>query len=229
MSIPTVIIFGATSGGGLELARLLRNDRHTVYAIVRESSDTNALIELGVNTRTADAFDAEAVSKALKDIGHAAAIISFLGGGFAEGRPVDGTGNINAINAAVDNGANRFILITSVGCGESYDAAPELSKKFWTDLWKEKNRGEERLRASSLDWTIVRPGGLRAVKPTGKGILTEDPMVMGLIHRNDLAALTAIALKTDTVIGKTFTAVDESQAQHAHHREIVAAMNQPDE
>ena len=226
MSQRAVIIFGATSGGGLELARLLRNKQGTVFAVVRESSDTTALTKLGVKARTADAFDATAVSNALSDIGQAAAVVSFLGGGFAEGRPVDGAGNINAINAALDHGANRFILMTSVGCGDSYDTAPELSKKFWTDLWKEKNRGEEHLRASSLDWTIIRPGGLRAVEPTGKGILTEDPMVTGLIHRNDLAALTAVALESDTVIGKTYTAVDETQAQHARDGDIVAALSQ---
>ena len=228
MSTQTVIIFGATSGGGIELARLLLNDQCRVYAVVRESSDTKNLTKLGVETRIADAFDATAVNKALDGIGQTAAAVSFLGGGFSEGRPVDGTGNINAINAAIDNGANRFILMTSVGCGDSYDAAPELSKKFWTDLWKEKNRGEDLLRASPLNWTIVRPGGLRAVEPTGKGILTEDPMVTGLIHRNDLAALTAIALKSDSAIGKTYTAVDETQAQHAREETIESSIRQPD-
>jgi len=226
MSKPSVIIFGATSGGGLELAHLLRTAQRPVFAVVRESSDTAALTDLGVELRTADAFDATGVGKALSNIGQAAAAVSFLGGGFAEGRPVDGTGNVNAINAAIENGVSRFILMTSVGCGDSYDAAPELSKKFWTDLWKEKNRGEEHLRASPLDWTIIRPGGLRAPEPTGNGILTEDPMVMGLIHRNDLAALTYLALNTDAVVGKTYTAVDATQAQHAHDDAIVTAVSQ---
>lgn len=228
MSTQSVVIFGATSGGGIELARLLRNDQCRVYAVVRESSDTRNLTELGVETLIADAFDSAAVNQALDGIGQTAAAVSFLGGGFSEGRPVDGTGNINAINAAIDNGADRFILMTSVGCGDSYDAAPELSKKFWTDLWKEKNRGEDLLRASPLDWTIIRPGGLRAVEPTGQGILTEDPMVAGLIHRNDLAALTAIALKSDSAIGKTYTAVDATQAQHARKETIVASIRQRD-
>jgi len=226
VSIETAIIFGATSGGGLELARLLRAKNLKVFAVVRESSDTAKLQELGVETRTADAFDAEAVTRALADEGPRAAVVSFLGGGFAAGRPVDGIGNINAIDAAIDGGVSRFILMTSVGCGDSFDAAPDLSKKFWTELWKEKNRGEEHLRASRLDWTIIRPGGLRAAEPTGNGILVEDPMVMGLIHRNDLAALTCVALHTDAAIGKTYTAVDQNQAQHARDGAIVPAISQ---
>jgi uncharacterized protein YbjT (DUF2867 family) len=227
MAAPAVIIFGATSGGGRELARLLRKDQRNVCAVVRQSGDTADLTALGVETRIADAFDAEALDKALSDIGRQAAVVSFLGGGFAEGHPVDGTGNINAINAAVDSGAGRFILMTSVGCGDSYDAAPDLSKQFWTDLWKEKNRGEEHLRKSSLAWTIIRPGGLRAPEPTGHGILVEDPMVTGLLHRDDLAALTYAVLDSEKTIRKTYTAVDRHQSQHANDGEILAAISQP--
>ena len=223
MSDEPVIIFGATSGGGLELARRIHSDDRPVCAVVRPTTETDILIALGVELRIADAFDTTAVDQALTDFGQDATVASFLGGGFAEGRPVDGTGNINAIEAATHAGVGRFILITSIGCGDSYGAAPELSKQMWTELWKEKNRGEKHLKASPLRWTIIRPGGLRAPEPTGNGILVEDPLTFGLIHREDLGAVTYAAINSDVVIGKTYTAVDQTQAEHAHGGQIIPA------
>ena len=218
-----VIIFGATSGGGLELARRIRSDNRPVCAVVRPTTETDNLNKLGVELRIADAFDATAVDQALKDFGQDAAVASFLGGGFAEGRPVDGTGNINAIDAAINAGVGRFILMTSIGCGDSYEAAPELSKQMWTELWKEKNRGEKHLRNSPLGWTIIRPGGLRAPKPTGNGMLVEDPLAFGMIHRKDLGAVAYAAINSDLVIRKIYTAIDQTQAEHARGGKIIPA------
>lgn len=223
MSNEPVIIFGATSGGGLELAKRIRSDDRLVCAVVRPTTETDLLVTLGVELRVADAFDATAVDQALKDFGQGATVASFLGGGFAEGRPIDGIGNINAIDAATRAGAGRFILMTSIGCGDSYDAAPELSKQMWTELWKEKNRGEKHLKNSPIGWTIIRPGGLRASKPTGNGILVEDPLTFGLIHRKDLGAVTYAAVNSTAVIGKTYTAVDQTQAEHARDGQIIPA------
>ncbi len=88
MSNEPVIIFGATSGGGLELAKRIRSDDRLVCAVVRPTTETDLLVTLGVELRVADAFDATAVDQALKDFGQGATVASFLGGGFAEGRPI---------------------------------------------------------------------------------------------------------------------------------------------
>ena len=223
MTGQTVILFGATSGGGLELARLLRAQSRPVVAVVRETSDTKLLKDMGVETQTADAFEAGQVDAALHETAQDAIIVSFLGGGFKEGRPVDGIGNINAINAATRAGAERFILMTSVGCGDSYDAAPDMSKQLWTELWKIKNEGEDHLMASGLSWTIIRPGGLLPPEPTGNGILVEDPLVFGMINRKDLGDVAYRAVNSTAVIGKTFTAVDSGQSQHVKDGPVVAA------
>ncbi len=38
---------------------------------------------------------------------------------------VDSEGNINIIEAAIKKGVKKFILVTSVGCGDSKDAPGE--------------------------------------------------------------------------------------------------------
>jgi nucleoside-diphosphate-sugar epimerase len=38
---------------------------------------------------------------------------------------VDSTGNINIIEAALAKGVKKFILVTSIGCGDTKDAPGE--------------------------------------------------------------------------------------------------------
>ncbi len=52
------------------------------------------------------------------------AVVCTLGGTTADPR-VDSEGNINVIDAAIKKGVKKFILVTSVGCGNSKDAPGE--------------------------------------------------------------------------------------------------------
>ena len=40
-----------------------------------------------------------------------------------------------------------------------------------------------------MNWTIIRPGGLKTEPMTGSTILTEDNMAIGSIHYEDVADL----------------------------------------
>jgi hypothetical protein len=44
-----------------------------------------------------------------------------------------------------------------------------------------KNKAERDLKTyTNLDWTIIRPGGLKSDAPTGKAIVTPDIMASGI-------------------------------------------------
>ena len=45
-----------------------------------------------------------------------------------------------------------------------------------------------------MQFTIIRPGGLKTQPATGRGVLTEDSNVCGAIHREDVADLLVHAL-----------------------------------
>lgn len=45
-----------------------------------------------------------------------------------------------------------------------------------------------------MQFTIIRPGGLKTQPATGRGVLTEDNNVCGAIHREDVADLLVTAL-----------------------------------
>ncbi len=56
-----------------------------------------------------------------------------LGGTTADPR-VDSEGNINVIDAAIKKGVKKFILVTSVGCGNSKDRSPAPHRTAWARL-----------------------------------------------------------------------------------------------
>ncbi|NBW89795.1 MAG: hypothetical protein EBR51_07775, partial [Gammaproteobacteria bacterium] len=59
--------------------------------------------------------------------------------------------------------------------------------------------------------TIIRPGGLGDVKPTGTAVLADDPKAFSFIARGDLAELVVQALGDPAASGKTYNAYDPSR------------------
>lgn len=221
MSKHTTVIFGATSEAGVELARLLKEDGQHVIGMVRDKSDTSTLDKLDIELRSADARDSESLRAVLSDIEPRGAFVSLIGGRDDNDRLDDSLGNINAIEAARARSAQRFVLITSVGCGGTLGIISEDVRDEYKYILGEKNKAEEHLKCSDLSWTIVRPGGLSVPKPLGLPILVEDDMVMGNIHRVDLAHIIYRVLKSNKAAGKIWTTVDATDCYHAKGSEIV--------
>ena len=202
----TVLVFGATGKLGTEIVRDLKEHGDQVTAFVRASSDRSELEPLGVNFAVGDVMDPATVRAAFAG-GRFDAAITAISGLSVPG--LDGQGNINVADAAVAAGVQRVILISTVGAGDSRDAAPLISRLALSKILPQKTAAEEHFRASGLDYTIIRPGGLPpGVVPTGRGILSDDPATMGFIKRPDLARLVLGVLYDDRTIGKTLAAVD---------------------
>ena len=204
-----VLIFGGTRRTGLEIARLLGQRGDRVAAIARPTSDTAALEQTGTHIFQGDAFDPQGLSIAVQNAGCDVAICS-LGNSAGAERKVDFEGVRNAVDSCVTAGVRRFLLITAVGCGDSRPALSERALQFLGKVCELKTQGEDHLKGSGLDWTIIRPGGLSSEPPTGTAVLSEDPMSHGMIRRGDVARLVVKCLDDDGTIGKTYSAVDPS-------------------
>ena len=161
---------------------------------------------MGAAIVEADAMDPESLTRAFASDDFRA-VISTVGCLSCE-PPPDGIGNMNIVDAAKAAGVPRMILITSIGVGDSRDAANLLSRLFLRKTLPLKGQAEERLRASGLGYTIIRPGGLRPVPATGRGYLSEDRSAFGFISRGDLARLIVAALDDQGTVNKTFAAAD---------------------
>ena len=202
----SVIVFGATGKLGTEIVRDLREHGDQVTAFVRASSDRRQLEPLGVNFAVGDVLDPASVRAAFQGGNFDAAIATIAGLSVPD---LDRQGNINVADAAVANRVQRVIFISTVGAGDSREAAPLISRLVLSRILPQKTAAEEHFRASGLSYTIIRPGGLPpGVVPTGRGILSDDPSTMGFIKRPDLARLVLGVLYDDRTIGKTLAAVD---------------------
>ncbi len=205
--MPTVFLAGASRGVGLEIATRLTQQKIPTIALLRQPQP---LVEaLGLQTRSGDALNPDDLTAAMA--GQSIdTVISTIGGTSPEGVRSDFTGNRHLIDAAVAVGVKHFILVTSLGTGDSAIALPEVALQTLSAVLQEKALAEQHLRASGLTYTIVRPGGLKSEPATGTGVLTLDPSIGGLIHRADVAALICQCIQNDRSHNQTLGAVDRT-------------------
>ncbi|WP_446831470.1 SDR family oxidoreductase [Candidatus Foliamicus sp.] len=201
-----VLLFGGTRNTGLEVAKLLTARGDRVTAFVRPSSDRSGLEPLGVDFAVGDALDPETVQAAF-EAGDYTAAITTVGCFSCDPRP-DYLGNANIFDAAAAAGVERMLLVTTIGAGDSFDAAPWMARLFLREILPLKTQAEEHLVASGLEYTIIRPGALRSEAPTGTGYLSESRDAEGMINRSDLAGLIVEALDDSATAGKVLAAVD---------------------
>jgi uncharacterized protein YbjT (DUF2867 family) len=204
------LIFGATRNTGLLVASILRERGDKVTAFVRPTSDRSELQALDVEFAEGDAMEPDSVKAAFQGRNFRA-VLSTIGCLRCD-PPIDFLANKHVVDAAVEAGVTRLVLVTTIGAGDSEDAPPWLSTKILARTLPLKTQAEDHLRASGLEYTIIRPGGLRSASGTGNGILTEDIGAFGFIFREDLAELLVACLDDPRTIGKTFAAIDAHRA-----------------
>eukprot|EP01052_Picozoa_sp_SAG31_P008603 SAG31_NODE_437_length_15714_cov_8.527344_12_plen_459_part_00 len=137
-------------------------------------------------------------------------VLSTLGG--VESSSV---GQSNLIKACPPS-LERFTLMTSLGCGETWEHLAPAAQKFLRDELKAKDVAEEALMSSGLEYCIVRPGGLLpgSESATGGGVLVaSDPTVSGSINRADLAVLTLQCMMSPSLQNVVCSAVDVAKAR----------------
>lgn len=185
-----LLIFGATRNTGLRLVEQAHKHGYSIAAMVRPESDRAALEALNVQIIEGDAFSKADCLNAFT-LCQPKSVISTLGGKNKEGKRIDSIGNINVIQAALSypQPLNRFILMTSMGCGDQYEHISEQARTFLGEALRAKTEAENLLQASPLLWTIARPGGLNHDAPTGKFKLSTkpDPKESAYLSRSDVA------------------------------------------
>ena len=209
MTYRKVFVAGGTRGVGRCVVEKLVNSGVEVVAMARSEEACQELNAIkGVTGIRADAFDQKAVENAMD--GCDAAITTL--GGTTENRRVDYEGNNNVIESAGILGVQRIILVTSIGCGTSKEAAPPSVFEVLKDVLQAKEKAENILIRyyTNSNWTIIRPGGLKTEPMTGKAILTEDNTAIGSIHREDVADLVVRALNSPSTERKVLSAIDPS-------------------
>ncbi|BAY13638.1 SDR family oxidoreductase [Calothrix sp. NIES-2098] len=206
-----IFLAGASRGVGREIAKCLKAQQLKVKALLRKETAAAELEALGIPVVIGDALNVGDVEQAILTGEPVDTVISTIGGLPGNTERPDYLGNKNLIDAAVKAGIQKFILVTSIGTGNSIGALSPQALEALREVLVEKDKAEQYLIASGLTYTIIRPGGLKSEPATGNGVLTEDSRVVGSIHRADVAQLVVRALNSDRANNKILSAVDKNQ------------------
>ncbi|MES1022506.1 SDR family oxidoreductase [Gloeocapsa sp. BRSZ] len=201
-----IFLAGASRGVGREIAHYLTQQQLKVKALLRSEATRADLEAMGIEVVLGDALQISDVESAMTE--GITAVISTIGGLPKDGDRADYLGNKNLIDAAVKAGVQKFILVSSIGSGDSAQALPPQALATLGSVLAEKEKAEQHLINSGLTYTIIRPGGLKSEPATGNGVLTEDPRVAGTIHRADVAQLVCRCLNSEKANNKILSAVD---------------------
>lgn len=203
-----IFLAGASRGVGREIAKCLTQQGLKVKAMLRSDAARAELEAMEIEVVLADALNVRDVERAMLGDEAPYAVVSTIGGLPKEGQRADYLGNKNLIDAAVKTGAQKFILVSSIGSGNSAAAIPPQALETLRAVLIEKEQAEKYLTNSGLTYTVIRPGGLKSEPATGNGVLTADPRVAGIIHRADVAQLICRCLNSERTNDRILSAVD---------------------
>jgi nucleoside-diphosphate-sugar epimerase len=194
-----VVIAGGHGKIARRLIRLLAHEGHTARGLIRNpqhASDIEA--DGGVPVQCDLERD---------DVGPyvagADAVVFAAGAGPGSGaerkRTVDYGGAVKCVEACEEHGVARFVIVSSIGAHDP-EGGPEAMRPYL----RAKAEADERVAASSLQWTIVRPGSLTDDPGTGLVDVTTELGHRGPVPRDDVSLVLAETLQAPGTVHTTF-------------------------
>jgi uncharacterized protein YbjT (DUF2867 family) len=150
-------VAGATGETGRRIVQELVDRQIPVRAMVRDITKAQAILPAGVELMIGDVLDLGSIVTAIGD----STVILCATGAKPSLDPtgpyqVDYQGTKNLVDAARSKDIEQFVFVSSL-CVSKFFHPLNL---FWLILWW-KQQAEQYLIASGLNYTIVRPGGLK--------------------------------------------------------------------
>lgn len=197
---PVLLVLGATGGTGRQIVSQALARGMRVRALVRSPERANLP---GAELVVGDARDEAALRQALRG---ADAVVSALGTPVSPFRAVTllSAATRALVSAMAAENVRRLVCITGIGAGDSaghggvlFDRVirPALLRHVYAD----KDRQEAVIRASGLDWVLVRPLVLNDKPPRGHVRATTDLSGLhgGTIARADVASFVLDQVRSD--------------------------------
>ncbi|WP_310961829.1 SDR family oxidoreductase [Nocardioides terrisoli] len=198
-----VTIIGGHGQVALLTAPLLVADGHRVRSVIRNPAQADDVRRTGAEPVVADVETMTVEDLAALIEGSDALVWSAgAGGGDPDRtRAVDRDAAVRSISAAGAAGVDRYVMVSYFGAGPDHGVPPE--DPFFTYA-EAKAAADERLRASSLAWTVLGPSRLTDDPGTGRIELGTDPGVGGgSVSRADVAAVVAAVVSRPRTTGRT--------------------------
>ncbi|KAB2343067.1 NAD(P)-dependent oxidoreductase [Actinomadura rudentiformis] len=189
-------IFGATGGTGVEVVRQAADAGHEVTAVVRDESRLPATLRERMTVVEADVMDPASIARAVKDCD---AVISAMGSRGGRAPTTVCADSSRSIISAMDaaGGGGRLVMVSASGLAADagddpftrYVVKPMILQPILKHTFTDMLVAERQVRASALNWTIVRPPRLTDKPAKGTYRSAVDRNVRGgwMITRADLA------------------------------------------
>ncbi|HEX3362988.1 MAG TPA: SDR family oxidoreductase [Solirubrobacterales bacterium] len=199
----TIAIAGGHGKIAMILGRLLAERGDTARGLIRKADQADDLRAAGIEPVVCDLEGAGDVAAAVR--GSDAVVFAAgagPGSGDARKKTVDRDGAVKLVEAAKAEGISRYLIVSSMGA----DKPPADGSHGFGAYLQAKFEADEAVRASGLDYTIVRPGGLTDDPGTGLVTIAEHTD-RGQIPRADVAAVLLACLDTPSTIGQSFDVI----------------------
>ena len=198
-----VLVAGGHGKIARHLLRMLAENGHHARGLIRNPDHAPDLERIGAVPVLCDLEQDDP----RPHLGTADAIVFAAGAGPGSGperkRTVDYGGAVKLIEAAEELGAPRYLMVSSMGAGDPA-SAPEAMRPYQ----QAKHDADEALAASSLDWTIVRPGGLTDAPGGGRVAIAARLGHFGQVPREDVALVLLESLEAENTIRRTFEVLE---------------------
>jgi uncharacterized protein YbjT (DUF2867 family) len=195
-----ILVVGGHGKVALRLLKILAEQGHHARGLIRNREHAADLEAVGAVPVIGDLESDASLEPYVKG---ADAVVFAAGAGPGSGparkRTVDLGGAVKLVDAAKTTGVRRYVMVSSIGA-ERPESAGESMKPYL----RAKAEADEYLRASGLDYTIVRPGSLTDDPGTGRVRVTTRLGERGSVPRDDVAAVLAACLTAPAMIGVTF-------------------------
>ncbi|MBB5911361.1 putative NADH-flavin reductase [Nocardia transvalensis] len=197
-----IAVFGATGSIGSRVVEQALAQGYEVTAFARDAQRVTTTHER-LRIVEGDVLDPVAVDRAVS--GQDAVVVA-LGAGRKGGVRAEGTRIV--IEAIGRTGVRRLVCQSTLGVGDSRGNLNFVWKYLMFGLllraaYADHVRQEEYVRASDLDWTIVRPSAFTDGPATGsyrRGFGAAEPGLSLKIARADIAAFVVEQVKDTTYL-----------------------------
>jgi uncharacterized protein YbjT (DUF2867 family) len=195
-----VAIAGGHGQIALRLAKVLSRRGDEVVALIRNPSHAEEVGHAGAEPAVVDLEHAseDDVAQAITGCD---AVVFAAGAGPGSGPErkdtMDYGGAVKLIAAAKQAGVGRYVIVSSMGANADAPGDDTFSVYL-----RAKGRADDAVRASGLDATVVRPGGLTNGPGTGR-VRLDESVPSGQVSRDDVAAVLVAVLDSPRTIGRT--------------------------
>jgi uncharacterized protein YbjT (DUF2867 family) len=195
-----VAIAGGHGQIALRLAKIMSERGDEVVALIRNPDHADEVKRAGAEPAVVD-LEHASEDEVASAIGGSDAVVFAAGAGPGSGaerkETMDYGGAVKLIAAAKQAGVSRYVIVSSMGANPNATGDDTFSVYL-----RAKGRADDAVRASGLDATVIRPGGLTNDAGTGRVRLGEK-LPRGQVPRDDVAAVLVAVLDSPSTIGRT--------------------------